>query len=162
MKHYWIFIWIGILAFTSSCSKDDSDALFPEYISPQALLSDITISLTEQTPVADSLLVDDEGIYLYIETTEVFPYGNYGILRSTFQTGDTLLIRLEDIIKPNVTIAPGAPAFTSVRIPEDVQHIVFLKGRETDQFDVVINDDVVILQPTQTSFTTCEYTLYLR
>lgn len=150
------------MVILSACNNDDTEDLFLKYSSTQALMSDITVSLMEQTQTADSMQVEEEGIYLYIETTESYSYSNYGILRSTFQTGDTLLIRLEDIVKPGVSLLPPGPASTSVKIPENTKHIVFLRGHENDSFDLDIEKDALLLQPVYTSFTATEHIIYLR
>ncbi|MDD4515316.1 hypothetical protein [Massilibacteroides sp.] len=162
MKERVLYIVIVVSALFSACSHDDADTLFAEYATPQALLSDITISLAEQTQAVDSIYANEEGFYLYIETTEYYPYCNYGILRSTFQTGDTLLVRLEDIVKPSVNLSPSGPAITSVKIPENTKQIVFLRGHNSDRFELQIEDDALLLQPVSTSFTTAEHMIYLR
>ncbi|MDD3062610.1 MAG: hypothetical protein PHG27_12700 [Massilibacteroides sp.] len=163
MKGHFLWIWATVLMLFSACSKEDSENLFPDYASVQALSSDVTLSLLEQTNTdADTIQAEEEGLYLYIETLEIYPYSNYGILRSTFQINDTLLIRLEDIVKPSVSLSPAAPASTTVRIPENLRHIMFLKGRETDHFDLAIENDAFILQPIHTSFTSSEHIIYLR
>lgn len=162
MKNPLFYIFAVLLVFFSACSNDETDDLFSEYITTQALLSDISITLTEQTQLADSIQADEEGIYLYIETTNIYPYCNYGILRSTFQRGDTLLIRLEDIVKPNVSISPEGPANTSVKIPDNTKHIIFLRGYESNNFDLLIEDDALLLHPVFSSFSETEHVIYLR
>jgi hypothetical protein len=154
---------LNLLLIVTACSKEETDAMLSNYASDQALSSDVTLSMMEQTPTTtDAIQTEEEGIYLYIETRDLYPYSNYGILRSTFQTNDTLLIRLEDVVKPGVSLLPAGTASTTVRVPENTTHIVFLKGRETDHFDLTIENDAFILEPIQTSFTTTEHTLYLR
>lgn len=146
----------------SACSEDGTDELFSEYASAQALLSDITISMAEQLEGVDSLQIEEEGIYLYIETTKTYPYCNYGILRSTFQKGDTLLVRLEDIVKPSINLSPKGPAMTNVRIPENTKQIVFLRGYDSDRFELIVEEDALILQPLQTSFVGSDHIIFLR
>lgn len=157
-----LYIFITLVVVFSACSNDETDELFPEYTTSQALLSDITVTLTEQTQLVDSIQTDEEGIYLYIETTEIYPYCNYGILRSIFQTGDTLLIRLEDIVKPGVSVSPSGPANTSVKIPTNTKRIIFLRGHENDIFDLQIEDDALLLHPVFTTFSETEHVIYLR
>lgn len=162
MKNRFLYIATGLILLFSACSHDEADDLFREYMTPQALLSDITVALTEQTLPQDSVVSDEEGIYVYIETTEVYPFCNYGILRNTFQRGDTLLIRLEDVVKPGVALSPEGPASTSVKIPENTQHIIFLRGQDSDTFELTIEEDALVLQPASTSFTTTDHVIYLR
>lgn len=162
MKDRLLYIFTVLLVLFSACSNDEPDDLFPEYITSHALPSDIMITLAEQTQLVDSVLADEEGIYLYIETTEIYPYCNYGILRSTFQMGDTLLIRLEDIVKPGVSVSPEGPANTSVKIPDNTKHIIFLRGHETNNFDLQIEKDALLLHPVFTSFSITDHVIYLR
>lgn len=162
MKDRILYIVTILLILFSACNNDETDDLFSEYITSQALLSDITITLTEQTQLVDSVQADEEGIYLYIETTKIYPYCNYGILRSTFQTGDTLLIRLEDVVKPGVMISPEGSANTSIKIPDNTKHIIFLRGHETNNFDLQIEEDALLLHPVFTSFSVTDHLIYLR
>jgi|GEM_PF-5606177 hypothetical protein len=162
MKVHLLYIVTVVLALFSACSQDEADDLFAAYITPQALLSDITITLTEETQFADPTQADEEGIYLHIETTELYPYCNYGILRSTFQTGDTLLIRLEDVVKPGISISPEGPANTSVKIPTNTKHVIFLRGHESNNFDLLIEEDALLLHPVFTSFSATDHIIYLR
>lgn len=162
MKSRLFYILTILSVLFTACSQDETDDLFAKYITPQALMSDITITLTEQTSLTDSIPAEEEGIYLHIETTKTFPYGNYGILRSTFQTGDTLLIRLEDIVKPGISISPEGPANTSVKIPTHTKHIIFLRGPETNNFDLQIEEDALLLHPVFTSFSVTDHIIYLR
>lgn len=162
MKSKLLFIITSALALLAACSNDDTDMLFPEYTSSQALLSDVTVSLMEQTQTTDTIQAEEEGIYLYIETTAMYPYSNFGILRSTFQEGDTLIIRLEDLIKPSVSLAPNGPASTSVKVPENTRHIVFLRGHDNDRFELIIEEDAFVLQPLQTSFVEPNSLIFIR
>ena len=162
MKDRLLYILTTFLVLFSACSGDDTEELFSEYITTQALLSDVNVTLAEQTLSADSIQADEPGLYLYIETTELHPYSSYGILRTVFHRGDTLLIRLEDIVKPGVSLLPAAPANTSVKIPENTKRIVFLRGHESDSYHFDIEEDVLLLQPIYTSFTAADHVIYLR
>lgn len=162
MKDRLLYLFITFVLLLSACSNDETDELFPEYTTSQALLSDITVTLTEQTQRMDSIPIDEEGIYLHIETTEIYPYCNYGILRSVFHTGDTLLIRLEDIVKPGVSVSPSGPANTSVKIPTNTKRIIFLRGHENDIFDLQIEEDALLLHPVFTTFSATDHVIYLR
>lgn len=160
MKNCFLYIATGLVLLLSACSQDETDDLFREYMTPQALLSDIAVTLTEQRP--DSLATEEAGIYVYIETTETYPFCNYGILRNTFQRGDTLLIRLEDVVKPGIALSPAGPASTSVKVAENTRHIIFLRGQDSDTFELTIEEDALVLQPVSTSFTTTDHVIYLR
>lgn len=162
MKNILSVIFASVLVVLSACSHEEADNLFSEYTTSQALLSDVNISLMEFVQTTGTIQAEEPGLYLYIETTDLYPYCNYGILRSTFQAGDTLVIRLEDVVKPGVTLSPPGYASTSIMIPENTNHIVFLRGSESNSFDFVIEKESLLLQPINLSFAHPEHTLYLR
>lgn len=162
MRGRLLAILTGALVLLSACNDDETYELFQEYATPQALSSDVSISIMEHTQTVDTIQIEDPGLYLYIETTELYPYCNYGILRSTFQSNDTLVVRLEDVIKPGVYLSPPGHASTSVRIPENTKHIVFLRGNESNSFSLTVDEESLILEPVNTSFSVSDYIIYSR
>lgn len=162
MKSHLSVILTCVFVVFSACSNDETYELFPEFATSQALMSDVSISLMEQTQTADTLQAEEPGLYLYIETTELYPYCNYGILRSTFQADDTLIVRLEDLIKPSVTLIPAGRASTSAKIPENTKHIVLLRGDESNSFKLTIEKESLLLEPVNASFTNSTHLLYSR
>jgi len=161
MKKY--LITILTLALLSACSKDNAEYLFGEYLTPeQALLSDINISISEQFVYEKTEPTEDEGFFLNIQTIDNYPCCNYGIQRTVIQEGSTLIIRLEDVIKPSICLTAIGPATTTVKVPEGISRIVFLRGEDEDYFDFDVTNKEMNLYPVSASFSTSDFITYYR
>lgn len=145
-----------LIAFTfSGCSSDEeailTDPDYSEYIIENSVDTEINFYAEE---IYTSSEVQAPVLKLKLITTEIFPCVNYGLLATEFIRGSELIVRVEEIIIPELCLTLFGPAVTYIDLPQDISKLTFLNGNKVDNYSIDINEQKISLSSIENSFTT--------
>ena len=152
MKRFIVFV-LSFIIF--SCSTDDQiNAEYSEYITGNSIDTDINFMPEE---IYNNNEAQEPSLTLKLITSEEFPCINYIISTTEFTSGNEIIIRFDDIIKPEWCFTAIGPAVSYLDLPENTRKVTFINGNVVDQYAVEINQEKVSITRIEKNFTTSLY-----
>ncbi len=140
---------------------------------PEARQSDLTGSIRsiDSTVVfavregfADHTAPCEPCVLILQRTDRIYPLGNLSLISTKELSANRIVIRYEGILKPNAMLDCFGPAQTNTYfdLPGHEYELVFQYRSMIDNYKLIIDDSLIIINPIKTSFTRVEDTLYWR
>lgn len=148
-----IFLLLSIISY--SCDTND-DAIsnnpeYSEYFTKNSIEVDINfmpkeVHYSPNTPQTPSLI-------LALNTVEIYRCDNYTLGITKFTNGNELIIRLDEVLSPEICLTAFGPASTYIDLPENISNITFINGNIIDKYSIDIDQEKVSITPIQNKFT---------
>ncbi|MFN8208462.1 MAG: hypothetical protein U0T82_13790 [Bacteroidales bacterium] len=146
-----------LLLFIVACSRKEDvvTGTYDKYFCGDSLTTDLVFYPVEE--YADYYLPDTPALKLVFITTEVFPCIDFGITTREFTIEDEMIIRFENIIRPDFCYTAIGSAYTLIDLPERINKLVLINGKSVDVFQLSTTREFVHLSPLNESFAHAQY-----
>ncbi len=154
-----IVLIFTLLVFTlSGCNSNNNDVLndsnYAEYIIENSIDSKINFMAEEIYTTNET---QEPVLKLKLITSKAFPCINYKLATTEFINANELIVRFEQIIKPELCLTAIGPATSYIELPENINKITFLNGSVIDKYSIDINKQKIALTLIERNFTSSLY-----
>ncbi len=155
LKSYYKKISLLLLSFLIfGCTTNQENSItnddYSQYFSNNSIAT--TIKLMPEEIYSNYAIAQPPSLKLKFITTEIYPCINYSLITSQFINGNTLIVRFEGIENSVICLTAIGPATKSINLPLNINKLVLLNGTNVDKYDVSIDNEKVLVNLIQSSF----------
>lgn len=143
MKRWLPLLIIGLIG----CSQDYIEGNFIE-----SKVNFMAVEVFEPTNA-----VQKHVLKLNLITEDYFPCANYSLSTSHSVTNNELIVKFKEIIRPQLCLAAGGPATSHIDLPENINQLTFINGKETNKYSINISKEKITVDPIKSNFTNSLY-----
>ncbi len=145
-----IYLLAALVIIVVSCKQNEIKPQedYSEFFGTDSINIDFKFTTIEHRNSEDGL-----ALRLSFQTKDIFGGSNYGIVLSTFNQGNNLIVRFDSILEPARIELGTAPAEGYAELPESTENLILINGEKVDKYGYNITKEKVEIIPIDTSYT---------